>query len=144
MDDDNEIFDHGNEEAAPVDYEQVIAEYSEAISLDSGDAEAYVCRGTAYRRIGDYERAAADYTAAIALDPDYADAYFGRGVARSRQERYVLAIPDFSQVLRLNLDDSQAHWWRAAAFGYIMGTSGRWKWIRCDSAGSATIHCRCK
>jgi tetratricopeptide (TPR) repeat protein len=56
------------------DYDRAIADYIEAIKIDSNDATAYYNRGLAYHAKGDTERAIADYSAAIKLDPKYESA----------------------------------------------------------------------
>ena len=91
------------------DFDQAIAEYTEAIALDPDYADAYNNRGAAYLRVGDFDQAIADYNTTIAitynnlailtrqydmgcragtvesmLKPDYADAFFNRGKPSSR------------------------------------------------------------
>jgi tetratricopeptide (TPR) repeat protein len=51
------------------DYDKQIAEYTQAISLNPDDAEAYNNRGKAYEKKEDYDRAIADYNKASKLDP---------------------------------------------------------------------------
>src|SRR5437016_1925492 len=57
------------------DYDQAIADYSEAIRLDPKNADIYSRRGTAYQLKSDYDRAIADYSEAIRLDPKNANIY---------------------------------------------------------------------
>lgn len=61
-------------------YQEAVAEYSEAIRLDPGNALAYNNRGLAYVRLGQYQRAIEDYAEAVRVDPGDADAYADRAV----------------------------------------------------------------
>ena len=63
------------------EYSQAIADYSKAIQLNPGYAEAYYSRGCAYDGIGEYDKAIADYKKTIELDPNHASAYYNRGLA---------------------------------------------------------------
>ena len=55
-------------------YDRAIADYTEALRIDSNHAEACFWRGVAYKNKGDYDRAIADYTAALRIDPNNANA----------------------------------------------------------------------
>lgn len=52
------------------EYDEAIADYSEAIRLDPQDARGYASRGIARKRSGNYREAIADYTEALRLDPE--------------------------------------------------------------------------
>ncbi len=66
-------FERGKE-AGP-DFDLAIAEYTEAIHLNSKDAVVYDRRGMACEHKADYGKALADYQEAVRLKPDYADGY---------------------------------------------------------------------
>jgi Flp pilus assembly protein TadD len=53
--------------ASKREFENAIADYTEAITLDPDDAEAFNNRGNAYIRIGETEKAEADFTEAKRL-----------------------------------------------------------------------------
>ena len=98
------------------DYEQAIADFTEAIRLDPdfvgaykvrGDAHSY--RGRAYGNVGDYEQAIADYTEVIRLDPDNAVAYHNRGYAYREMGEYEQAIADYTEAIRLDPDNAVAY-----------------------------------
>ena len=61
------------------DPEHAIADYNQAIRLNSRDAWYYNNRGNSYGDISDFGSAMADYDQAIKLDPKFALAYFNRG-----------------------------------------------------------------
>jgi tetratricopeptide (TPR) repeat protein len=79
-----------------------IADYTKAIELNPGFADAYVGRGIVYQVAGDRDRAIADYTKAVELNPDYSSAYLNRGnifAAMGDQDR---AIADYNKVIEIN------------------------------------------
>jgi predicted negative regulator of RcsB-dependent stress response len=98
------------------DYDQAIADYTEAIRMHPGYAPAYVGRGNAYSKKGDYDRAIADYTQEIGLDPYsslYAEyyrgyAYVSRGNAYNRKGDRVRARADWSKALELDPNSTAA------------------------------------
>ena len=51
------------------DYDQAIADYTQATKLDPKQAPAFYDRGLAYYKKNDYDHAIADYTQAIQIDP---------------------------------------------------------------------------
>ena len=61
--------------------DKAIADFTRAIWLRPGDANAYFLRGTAHRANGNLDKAIADFTAAIRIDPRDAKSYNGRSVA---------------------------------------------------------------
>src|SRR5215510_15579567 len=82
-------------------YDQAIADFTQAITLNPQRVEAYHNRGEAYRRQGDYDRALADYTQAITVNSTYAPAYYNRGIVYSNKGDYDRALADYTQALTL-------------------------------------------
>jgi tetratricopeptide (TPR) repeat protein len=76
------------------DYDNAIADFTEAIRLDPNLAAAYFNRGLAYAHKEDYDRVIADYNAALQIDPNAAAAYNNRGLAYAHKEDYDRAIAD--------------------------------------------------
>lgn len=62
-------------------YLRAIADFTEALRLDTSNAIIYQERGRVYDDNNDYDKAITDYNQAIRLDPNYAVAYNGRGIA---------------------------------------------------------------
>lgn len=63
------FVERGNAYLNKGDYDQAVADYDTAISLDPNCAAAYGRRGDAYFNKRDYDRAIADYDAALRRDP---------------------------------------------------------------------------
>ncbi|CAN5258010.1 hypothetical protein BH10ACI1_BH10ACI1_23250 [soil metagenome] len=82
------------------DYEKAIANYTQAIRLNSQSADTYYNRALAYYDSEDYEKAIADYTKSIQLKPG-ADAYNNRGLAYELNGNYKLAADDYRTALRI-------------------------------------------
>jgi tetratricopeptide (TPR) repeat protein len=66
------------------DYDKAIADYSEAIRIDSELSGAYTGRGLAYEGKAEVDKAKADYRKALALPPKYDDAQWAHDTARQR------------------------------------------------------------
>ena len=97
----NRGFAHYNKRA----FDEALADYNEAIRLDTKNPVAYNNRGLIYYNKNDDPRAIADYDEAIRLNPRYAKAFYNRGnvYGRDCHDRahsmadYQKAIAIFSQ-----------------------------------------------
>ena len=79
-----------------------IAEYSQAIALDPGFAEAYNNRAYTYMMKQSYRQALADLNQAIRLRPDYAHALMNRGdIYNYDLINRPLAIADYERLIAL-------------------------------------------
>lgn len=83
-------------------YDEVIADYNQAIELNPEYVDAYNNRGVVRYEKGDFEGAFADYDQAIRVNPSYAKPYKNRGLALQRQGDLKRANADFEQYLRLD------------------------------------------
>ena len=89
------------------DYDQAIADYTEAIRLNPEYAEAYCNRGVAYWEKGNDDKAIADFTEAIRLNPEYARAYQNRGVAYGKKGENSKAKSDYDQAKKFGIGGSR-------------------------------------
>ena len=105
------------------EYEEAIADYTEAIRLDPTYAMAYRSRGVAHHHLGEFEEAISDYTEAIRLDPDYAMAYYDRGIARADLGEYEEAIADYTEAIRLDPEYAVAYNNLAWTMAYDLDTN---------------------
>lgn len=119
------------------DYDQALADCTQAIQLKSAPsadvlAKAYIYRGEVYEAQGihnldqgdidvakgNFDRAIADYTQAIEISSNDIDvtAYQSRGHRYSLQGENDLAIADFNQLIRLNSGDIDTYYARGLAY----------------------------
>ena len=70
----------GVEHSEEARWQEALAEFDEAIRLDSDHAEAHYQRALAYGALEQHERAIQDYDEAIRLDSDHEEAYSGRAL----------------------------------------------------------------
>jgi tetratricopeptide (TPR) repeat protein len=105
-------FERGLEAGRRHDDDLAIAEFSEAIRLQTNYSMAYYNRGNAYGDKGDYDKAIADYTDAIHFEPDYIAAYNDRGNAYGDKGDWDKAIADENEAIRLNPNFVEAYYAR--------------------------------
>jgi tetratricopeptide (TPR) repeat protein len=98
------------------EFERAIADFSEAIRLDSKNVAAYIGRGRAWRENRKYDKAIADFSEAIWLDPLAIAAYHGRGLAWDAKKEFEKAIIDFDQEIRLDPASASAFTSRGLAW----------------------------
>jgi len=94
------------------DFKGAIADYTQAIRINSKMSYAYNSLGNARKRSGDLKGAIAEYTEAIRLHPHFAVAYYNRGNARRVRREFDAAIADFTQAIRLDPKSAGAYFAR--------------------------------
>ena len=72
------FYERGNARLDQGDSQAAVADYTQSIALDPGNARAFNNRALAYAALGQPNKALADYAAAIKLDPAYTRAYLNR------------------------------------------------------------------
>jgi len=85
-------------------FDEAIAEYTEAVNADPDFARAYSNRAAAYCHIEEYDKAIADCSKAIELDPNLAVLYYNRGFAYRLLGKKAKAIADFEKCIELSHD----------------------------------------
>lgn len=80
---------------------KAIADFSSAIKVKPGSADAYNNRGNEYSDLKDFEMAIADLSKAIELRPDFTEAYNNRGHAYMGAGQNEAAEADFTQAVKL-------------------------------------------
>ncbi len=104
---------------AYVPLQRAVDDFTQAITLDSTYAFAYIGRGLAYKHLGQVELAIRDYDQAIRLDPDPASAYNDRGASYAEIGQYRRAIEDYDQAIRLDPDLAFFYNNRGAAYAAL-------------------------
>ena len=82
------------------DYDHAIADYDEAIKLNSKNAAAFSARAIAWRLKGDGEKALADLSEAVRLDKKTAAALNARGAFYQSKADFEHALTDFSDAIK--------------------------------------------
>lgn len=90
-------------------YEEAVADYTRAISLDPSNANAFHNRGSSFDKMGRLSEAVEDFTKAIELDPRNASSYNSRGLARDKLGARNEALADFTTAI--GLDSKSAVFW---------------------------------
>lgn len=83
--------------------------FTEAISLDSKNLDAYFYRGLAKHNIGDFNGAILDYTKVVFYEPS-PDVYFNRGNSKYSLMDFNGAKEDFENALKLNPEFLEARY----------------------------------
>jgi tetratricopeptide (TPR) repeat protein len=96
-------------------YDGAIADYTQAIDLNSSYVGAWLNRGMARSKQGNFDGAIADYSQAIKLKSNSVDAFFHRGTAALLQGNFDGAIADYSKAIELKADHAAAYYHRGLA-----------------------------
>ena len=92
------------------EYEETIADYTEAIKVAPGESSDYLNRGntkvmllnqSGRTDVNEYKAVIADYTEVINLDPNYPFAYYQRGILRHDIGNLYEAVQDLEKALQL-------------------------------------------
>jgi tetratricopeptide (TPR) repeat protein len=91
------------------DHKGAIADFSEAIKLDSSFIEAYENRGVVKYFLEDFSGAIDDYNKALEINPDDYNTCVRRGWTRFRMRDFTGAMEDFDRAVEGNPDDPAYH-----------------------------------
>ena len=93
-----------------------LAQYNQALSLDTRLASAYSNRGQVYYDKGQFDKALSDFSQALAINPKLILAYVGRGFIYIKKGEWDLAADSFNQAVLLAPQNDLAHYGRALCF----------------------------
>ncbi len=98
-----EYVDRGNRYSRNGVYERAIADYTTAIELDAGHADAWFNRGISWYEVGEYSQSIADFTEAIRINPADDNYYSRRSLSHlfNDQPEAAQADMDASEEIRL-------------------------------------------
>ncbi|MTJ21899.1 tetratricopeptide repeat protein [Dolichospermum sp. UHCC 0352] len=99
------------------EYKLAIDDYTQAIKIDSQNAEYYAFRGGIYSFLKEYKQAIDDLTQAIKIDPKKATYYDLRGKTYLQLKDYKQAIDDYTQAIQL--DSKKATYYGSRGFAYF-------------------------
>jgi tetratricopeptide (TPR) repeat protein len=90
-------------------YQEAIADLTQALRLSPNNPEAYYRRANAYYQLENYQAAIEDFNQVLRLNPDNAVAYFSRGYSRYKLGDLKGAVEDYTSAIRLNPDNAAAY-----------------------------------
>ncbi len=90
--------------------------YSEVLSADSRNLDAYLQRGNAYSLLAEYDKAIHDLSAIIRIDPQNSDAYGRRANTYLFLKEYEKAIADYTELIEINPQDSYSYMLRGDVY----------------------------
>jgi tetratricopeptide (TPR) repeat protein len=90
-------FQQGMRLLGPGDFRGAVAQFSAAIEIWPGYADAYIGRGKAETALGQNDVALADFEKALALNPTLEQAYTYRGMVWRSRGDFPKALADFTQ-----------------------------------------------
>ena len=99
------------------EYKLAIDDYTQAIKIDSQNANYYAVRGGCYLQLKEYKQAIDDYTQAIKIDPKDARYYVIRGNTYFLLKDYKQAINDYTQAIKI--DPKNAGYYGARSDAYF-------------------------
>jgi tetratricopeptide (TPR) repeat protein len=98
-------YNRANARAALGNLSGAVADYGQALTLNSQNFNAWLCRANLQQELGDFAFARADYDQAIKLNPDYGPIYFNRGCLHYNLGEFAAALTDFRKVCEVSPAD---------------------------------------
>ena len=89
-----------------VAYDSIIADYTKALSLDTGFAFAWYNRAIVFSRKGEFRKALDDFSKAIEHLSDFAEAYYNRGLISILLNENLSGCEDLSRAGELGILDA--------------------------------------
>ena len=114
--------------------DQAISDYTKALEINPGNAEAYFKRAFWYGVKGQHDEAISDYTKALEINPRVAATYNNRGVSYDSKGQHDQAILDYTKALEIN--PSYADAYNNRAFSYFKKGEYEKSWEDIEKAES--------
>jgi len=96
--------------------DKAIADYTQALKIDSNYALAYSNRGLIYGSRGDYDPAIIDFSRALKIDSNNTFALWNRGITYSILKQWDDAIIDYSRLIEVNPKKFDPYFNRGVAY----------------------------
>ncbi len=107
---------------ATLDLNAAIADYTRAIDINAGYANAWSNRGLAYLKLGQLDKAVSDNMKAVEIEPSFSPAYNNLGSAYDEMGQYPKAIDSYSKAIELKPNSADAYSNRGITYGKL----GQW------------------
>ncbi len=111
----------GNTAFEAMDYDEAMAQYNQALGLDSTMALAYEGRGRLYWVTFQFDRAVPDLTRALELNPDLPWSYYFRGASLLNLQQFEAGMADLTKAIASEVlpDDFMARARHLRAIGHM-------------------------
>jgi curved DNA-binding protein CbpA len=114
-----EFYQQGLKKIQKLNYQEAIADYTEALKLNPELVEAYYQRGFAQSQLSNHREAFADYTEALLRNSGIPAIYYYRGLTRFKLANISGAMEDLNQAIALNPDYAEAYYQRGLVYQEI-------------------------
>ncbi|MFT6211144.1 MAG: tetratricopeptide (TPR) repeat protein [Bacteroidia bacterium] len=124
------LFNKAESEFFSGKYEAASSLYSQVITADSENVNAYLRRGFCNSVQKNYEQAIADFSYVIEAHDSHLFAYISRGSAFNKTEDYQSALIDFDKALLLDPENQEAYnnrGWAKTGLGLAKEACEDWK-----------------
>ena len=124
------IFNQAENLLGSGDYENAAKLYSDVLTMDSENLNAYLRRGFCYSVLKNYDGAVADFGVVIEKYGRDPYAYISRGSAYNKLEKYETALTDFDKALSIDPDNQEAYnnrGWAKNGLGLYKEACADWK-----------------
>jgi len=131
-----------------MDIGHAIADFNQAVRLDTRRDRSLVCRGHGYLSLGKYDRAITEYGKAISSNPKSKEAFTARGITYRLKGDAQRAISDFYSAIRIDSNYALAYQHRGQIFAsqkyYDRAIKDFKRVLDIDPRNSPVFHSRCK
>lgn len=113
------FYQQGLKKCHKLNYQEAIADYTEALKLNPELVEAYYQRGFAQSQLSNHREAFADYTEALQRNDRIPEIYYYRGLTRFKLANIPGALEDLNQAIAMNPHYAAAYYHRGLVYQEI-------------------------
>ena len=113
------FYQQGLKKSKKLNYQEAIADYTEALKLNPELVEAYYQRGFAQSQLSNHREAFADYTEALHRNDQIPEIYYYRGLTRFKLANITGALEDLNQAIAMNPHYAAAYYHRGLVYQEI-------------------------
>ena len=124
------VFNKAENLFAAGEYKEAMTLYTQVISLEPENMNAFLRRGFCYSVLKQYDLSIQDYSRVIEVHGKHPYAYLSRGSAYNKTENYKAALVDFDMVLSIDSKNQEAYnnrGWAKNGLGLYKEACSDWK-----------------